>query len=183
MESKTEEDCFGKRAQCRDGWLLATDVEKPWPLWPWLQPQRPLSPPLASYMLRVPGRVLSMHNSGTRPGGLRPGCGPLKSNGSIISQLQSEDSPACPDSPDDLKAALSRTWWESRPSGYLAYISVTQSLCMQIWMNPKAALYSVSNPTEQGVGGCLLHRVISLPKSLVTGSPTVEPTADSATVV
>ena len=50
-------------------------------------------------------------------------------------------------------------------------------------MNPKAALYSVSNPTEQGVGGSLLHQVISLPKLLVTGSPTVEPTADSATVI
>lgn len=183
VESKTEEECFGKTTQCQNGWLLATDLVKPWPLWTWLQPQWPLSLPLASYIVSDPGGVLSIHNSEKRSGGLRPGCGHLNSNGSFPSQLVRGQSWLTTDSPNDLKRALSRTWWESRPSVYLAYISVTQFLCIQIWMSPKAALYSVSNPTEQGVGVSLLHRVISLPKPLVTGSPIVEPTADSARVI
>ena len=108
VESKTEKDCFGKTAQCQDGWLLATDLEKPWPLWTWLQPQWPLSLPLASYILSDPGEVLSIHNSGKRSGGLRPGCEPLNSNGSFLSQLQSEDSPDCPLTPQMIWKELSQ---------------------------------------------------------------------------
>lgn len=128
MESKTEQDCFGKRAQCRDGWLLATDLEKPWPVWSWLQPQWPLIPPLASYILRVPGRVLSMHNSGKRSGGLRPGCGPLKSNGSILSQLQSEDSPDCPRTPQMIWKVLSQGLGGSQGHLYTLLIFLWPSL-------------------------------------------------------
>lgn len=108
VESKPEEECFGKTAQCQNGWLPATDLVKPWPLWTWLQPQWPLSLPLASYILSDPGGVPSIHNSEKRSGGLRPGCGHLNSNGSFLSQLQSEDSPDWPPTPQMIWKELSQ---------------------------------------------------------------------------
>lgn len=114
-------------------WLLATDLEKPWPLWTWLQPQQPLSLPLASYILSDPREVLSIHNSGKRPGGLRPGCEPLNSNGSFLSQLQSEDSPDCQPIPQMIWKELSQGLGGSQGHLY--------TLLIYLWPNLSVSKY------------------------------------------